>query len=135
MEKNTKIAQIYGYLICLVAVITFLIAVTNLFNAGINLQDPLHAEGFYTGSGNLYSFEEYRLEKIRTYQMSGDSLLRNSLPDAKALRQMFEDQRNNQLQLVKLKNWRAVVTHGVLLLVAIILFVIHWRWLRKMGRG
>lgn len=134
MEKNTRIAQIYGYLVCLVAVITFLIAITNLFNAIINLQDPMHAEGNYNSSGNLVSFEEYRFEKIRNYQQSGDSLTKASVPDAKELRQMFDDQRNNHLQSVKLKNFRAIVTYGVLLLVSLILFIIHWRWLRKMGR-
>lgn len=133
MEKNTRIAQIYGYLVCLTAVITFLIAITNLFNAFINLQDPMHAEGYYNGTSNLASFEEYRFEKIRNYQQSGDSTLKASMPDARELRQMFDDQRNNHLLSVRLKNMRTIVTHGVLLLVALILFLIHWRWLRRMA--
>jgi hypothetical protein len=135
MEKNNRIAQAYGYLVCLVTVITLLISISNLFNALINLQDPLHAETLQTGSGNLASYEEYRFEKIRNYQQSGDSLTKASVPDAKELRQMYDDQRNNHLQSVKLKNVRSLVAYGMLLLASVILFIVHWRWLRRMARS
>ena len=43
MEKSFRVAQIYGYLVCLVAVITFLISITQLVNSMIDLTDPIHA--------------------------------------------------------------------------------------------
>jgi hypothetical protein len=43
MEKSQKVgAQIYGYTFCVVAAIAFLISVTTLVNAIIDLQDPIH---------------------------------------------------------------------------------------------
>jgi hypothetical protein len=45
MEKSQKIgAQIYGYTVCIVAVIAFLISVTTLVNAIIDLQNQFMEE-------------------------------------------------------------------------------------------
>ena len=41
MERQHKITQIYGYSVCLVAVITSLIAVASLVDAVFNLSAPL----------------------------------------------------------------------------------------------
>ena len=43
MEKPKLVAQIYGYLVCLVTVITLLISITSLINSVIDMGDPLHA--------------------------------------------------------------------------------------------
>ncbi len=35
MERSTRIAQIYGYAVCLVAIITILISLTQIVNAAV----------------------------------------------------------------------------------------------------
>jgi hypothetical protein len=64
MEKSQRIPQIYGYLICLVSVITLLISITNLFNAIIDLNDPLHTDWYNGSNGNISFYESYRMEKL-----------------------------------------------------------------------
>jgi hypothetical protein len=55
MEKSQRVAQIYGYMVCLVAVITFLMSITQLVNSLIDLQDPIHAGWTPAGSPSLAS--------------------------------------------------------------------------------
>ena len=43
MEKQHRVAQIYGYTVCLVAVITLIICVANIIPAIMDLSDPLHS--------------------------------------------------------------------------------------------
>ena len=42
-DKTQRIQMVYGYAVCLVAVITFLISVTSMVYAVIDLTDPLSA--------------------------------------------------------------------------------------------
>jgi len=58
MEKSTKmVAQFYGYAVCLVAVITFLLSFTAFVTAIVDADDPLHSGGLPAGSPSLASFE------------------------------------------------------------------------------
>ena len=65
MEKNNKIGLIYGYAVCLVAVIVFLISMSTLVNAIFDLSDPTHAE-VYSGRDDpsLASFDIYKMEVL-----------------------------------------------------------------------
>lgn len=47
MEKSNRMAQIYGYSVCLVAVITFIICVANIIPAIMDLSDPIHTGGMF----------------------------------------------------------------------------------------
>ena len=70
MEKSHKVvAQIYGYTVCLVAVITLLVTITTLVNAVFDLQDPLHADSKFQGlqgSPSLASFENYKMDVLKS---------------------------------------------------------------------
>ena len=54
MEKKHKIMQVYAVIICVVAVITFLISVTSIVSAFIDRSDPIHA---WRSEVKLSSFE------------------------------------------------------------------------------
>ena len=52
MERGRIIPLIYGYLVCLAAIITVLISVGNFVKAGFWLFDPIRAEDFsFSGAG------------------------------------------------------------------------------------
>lgn len=139
MERSGRIAQAYGYAVCLIAVITILIAMVQIVNALFNLSDPLRAEGFGRGAA-LTSFSAYKRSVAAPQTMGGARPLTPHSPTADSivaprseteLRQAFEDERLDQIGNVRFRSLRNVVTGGLMILFAGILFFTHWRWLRR----
>ena len=58
MEKASKVPQLYGYTVCVIAVITFLICATVIVNNIFDLANPIQA-GFGFES-SVSSFEAYK---------------------------------------------------------------------------
>lgn len=60
MERpGNRIAQLYGYTVCLIAVIVFLVSVQSIAGALISLRSPLASSNGY-GMQSLDSFEAYK---------------------------------------------------------------------------
>lgn len=134
MERSSRIAQAYGYAVCLIAVITILISIGQIVNSLFNLSDPLRAEGF--GRSGLTSFSAYKRERVQGGPMPAparspraDSAV--AAPSETELRQMFEDERTDQIGNVRFRSMRTLVTSVLMILVAGGLFFMHWRWLRR----
>ncbi len=138
MERSNRIAQIYGYAVCLVAIITFLVSTAAIVNAAFNLSDPLRAEGFGR-SGSLTSFAAYKREQMQRApapakaqgpnSAGGDSVA--AAPNDTDLRQMFEDERLDQIGNVRFRSMRTLVSSLLMIVIAFGLFFMHWRWLRR----
>lgn len=135
MERTNRIAQVYGYAVCLVAVITLLISAAQIANAAFNLSDPLRAEGFGR-SGSLTSFAAYKREQRERAPArpvapgtTGDSA--SAKPNETELRQMFEDERLDQIGNVRFRSTKTLVTSILMIIIASGLFLMHWRWLRR----
>ncbi len=136
MERSNRIAQVYGYAVCLVAIITFLIAAAAIVNAAFNLSDPLRAEGFGRGA-SLTSFAAYKREQMQRApapakapnSAGGDSVA--AAPNDKELRQMFDDERLDQIGNVRFRSMRTLVASLLMIVIASGLFFTHWRWLRR----
>ena len=61
-EKPQKIKLVYGYAVCIVAVITFLICLTSMVSSLIDLTDPLNAYRTYGNDApSLASFNNYKV--------------------------------------------------------------------------
>ena len=133
MERQQKITQIYGYSVCLVAVITSLIAVASLVDAVFNLSDPLHASGYYGGM-NLASFEAYRMEVTRTPRRVGEPSTPGYVPDEETLREMYGAARADRIESVRFRSFRSLTTQGILLVVCTVFFATHFSWMRRLAR-
>jgi hypothetical protein len=145
MEPGSRIAQIYGYAVCLIAVITFIISAKGIVDAGFNLSDPLRAEGGYGRSGPLTSFEAYKREQRMRPQptrmrpmtteptrVDAPAAVDTVPPPTDAeLRGMFDDERADMMANVRFRSMRTLVTSSLMILIALGLFVMHWRWLRR----
>lgn len=95
MKKQQKTgAQIYGYAVCLVAMITFLISVSTLVTSVIDLGDLLHAGWTQPNSPSLASYENYRMDMLKSI-LKDDA---NLIPDDQSLRAMFEAAKNDKIQ-------------------------------------
>lgn len=130
MEKQQRIHQIYGYAVCLVAVITLLISATSLINAVIDLGDPLHAERSRAGSPSLASFENYKMDILRSLP---EEL--SYVPDDQSLHNMYEAAKGERIQSVEHRARRTIIVSSLLIVGCVLLFVTHWRWMRKLARA
>ena len=135
MEKSQKVgAQIYGYTVCVVAVIAFLISVTNLVNAIIDFQDPIHADMWFPQSASLASFENYKMDILKSLQKGDESSKASYVPDDQTLRAMYEAARTDKIQSVKHQSNKSIIVGSLLIFICAILFVTHWRWVRKLNK-
>jgi hypothetical protein len=135
MEKSQKVgAQIYGYSVCIVAVITFLISFTTLVNAFIDLQDPIHGGGWIPPGPSLASFENYKMDILKSSQKGDESLQASYVPDDQTLRAMYEAARTDRIQSVKHQSNKSIIVGSLLIFICLILFVTHWRWVRKLNK-
>ncbi len=130
METARWIKQIYGYLVCLVAVVTVLVSARGLVEAGMDLSNPMYAQSRF-GPPVTTSFEAY----LATYRE------RPSPPGADAdtasvetLRARWEALREDQVRSVRYDATRSLATSGLLILLSALLFGFHWRWLQRQER-
>jgi hypothetical protein len=132
MEKSTRIAaQVYGYAICLVAVITFLISTAGLITAIIDLGDPIHAGFVPQGSPSLASYENYKLDVMRSTQKGAETVTESYVPTEETLKSMYEAARNDRIQSSKHIANKSILINSFLIAISIILFFVHWVWMRK----
>jgi hypothetical protein len=135
MEKPQRMSQVYGYLVCLIAVITFLICVSTLISAIMDLGDPIHSGYTPAGSPSLASFANYKMDILKSGVKDAESGKAAYVPDDQTLRAMYDAARNDKIQVVEHDGHRTVIIDGILIVVCVVLFASHWRWLRKIGRA
>jgi len=78
---------------------------------------------------NLASYETYRMDVIKSF---GENL--EMLPDDESLRAMYEAAKDDKIQDSRHDSNKSVIVNGMLLFISIILFLFHWRWMRKLTR-
>jgi len=131
---KARISQIYGYLVCLIAVVTFLVSLNSAVGAAIDLSDPLYSSRF-RADPRLASFEVYRVE-MQQRGMLAPVPAEAAAPaptDTAELRAAFEAAREDHIRSVQFQARRELATSGLLVVVAAGLFIIHWVWLRRLG--
>ena len=138
MSRLSWIAPLYGYLVCVIAVITFLVNVSGFIDASFDRMNPLasgRAYGPYGGS--LSSFESFRAtyDGARPTRVAppegGQAAARADTVSDAELRRRYEALRADQLLLATHQSTQRLVKHGLLLFVALVLFATHWMWARR----
>lgn len=134
MEKSKAGAQIYGYSVCLVAVITFLISTSSLVNAIMDHGDPLHSGYTPAGSPSLASFENYKMDILKSAQRGDGKEQASYLPDDNTLRTMYESAKADKIQTSLHNSNGTILISSLIILICIVLFVTHWRWLKNISK-
>jgi len=137
-RMNSRIAQVYGYAVCFITVIVILISIKSVVDAVIDLSDPIRADtGGYGRSGrSLSDFELYKLDARRETRFPGPAAAApvkaqtDSMSDTD-LRKLYDAEREQSIGNVKFRAMRTLIGNGLLIIVAVILFLVHWRWLRE----
>lgn len=125
--RRSKVQQAYGYAVCLVCIITGLITLVNVLNSSMDLARPVASPQFgFRPSAE--TFEQYKMERAQRPVFPGQSA--QPLPPDSVLRPVFEAEHTEQLARAHWEALKSFITSLVVLLVAIVLFVSHWRWLR-----
>lgn len=135
MEKSTRIvSQVYGYAVCLVTVITFLISITALFTALIDRSDPLHSGFVQQGSPSLASYENYKSDVLKSNQKGSDKINEAYVPDEQTLKAMYESAKNDKIQSAQHTAFKTILISSLIIIICIVLFFTHWKWMQKMSR-
>jgi len=136
MEKPNKIgAQIYGYTVCLVAVIVFILSTIGLVEAIIDRSDPFHAGITRSGEPSLASYENYKMDILRSLPKEDGASKTSYVPDEATLKTMYETSRAEKTDSSLRQANRSLIINSITLLISITLFVTHWRWMRKITQS
>lgn len=128
MARSPRIAQWYGYTVCLVAVVTFLLSARGVVDDLFTLSNPLRSSSRYGTS--LTSFEAYEAtQDMAPRRAPGDSV---TPPSEDELRRRYEALKEDQIAQSRFDATRGIVAPLLMLLIAAGLFVWHWRWLRTL---
>ncbi len=129
-EKSQKIQMIYGYALCIVTVITFLISVTSVVSSLIDLTDPINAHRTYgKDAPSLASYDNYKIDIIKSLDPGHELDL-----DDSTLKSMYDAARNDAISKVKHNAYRSVIVNSLVVLICIVLFITHWIWMRRLSR-
>jgi hypothetical protein len=142
-RMNSRIAQLYGYAVCFIAVVAMLFAIKQVVDAAFDLSDPIRAEGggFGRMGGPLTSFEVYKVSVRRQMAMriyngpmpvgaAPSQAPADTLSDAE-MRRLYDAERETAIGNVRFRSTRSLVGNLLLILLAGVLFGIHWRWLMR----
>ena len=136
MERSNKIAQAYGFAVCFIAVVTLLFSSKSIIDASFDLSAPLRTDRYMAGL-NLTSYEAYRRDRLerRDRPTSTGPQIPPPHPTEAEIRKMYETDRANQIDNVRFRAMRSLVSSFILVVIAGILFLTHWRWLRRETGG
>ncbi len=131
----------YGYAVCLIAVVTFLISANRMIDSVFDMTEPLRANQ-YGGSGvSLVSFEAYKRDRIEqrgSRERPSPTMVPNPGPPASTpastpaytdaeLRRMFAEERAEHSGNVRFHAMRSLASSLLMILIASVLFLAHWR--------
>ncbi len=135
IDSQNRLAQAYGYMVCLVAVLAGLASVAGLTNSIFDYADPIHTDRYSSGrpvtTYGAYKRAYYERRPESTRAGPGPAAgVPDSVPEA-TLRQMYQEDRTDRIDNTRFRALKTMASTGILLLASIILFAIHWKWLRR----
>ena len=141
MERPSKIQQLYAYAVCLVAVITILVTLPGMLDALLRRQAPFQGDQYF-GPDNAVVAESFEAHKManpgyRYLQRPGsygERTVYDTISEGQA-RERYELMRAERLATVRFQTTRELLTDVALLIVALALFVGHWRWLKSLAKS
>jgi hypothetical protein len=132
VDKPSRVAQLYGYSVCLITLLLALVSFSGLVDAAFERANPLQS-GDYPFGVSLTSFDAYKAQRGAPRPFPAEL---GSAPDTASeatLRAQYDGLVADRRASVRYRTSKAYVTRGMLLLIAIALFAFHWRWVRRLN--
>jgi len=137
VERPERVPQLYGYSVCLVAVIVMLTSLSNIVEKSFSLADPLlgSTSEFGWSEPAVTSFEAYRVtyDREQRFGRTDAPPPREVVSDAE-LRRRYEALRADRIARARFAARRELTVSVLMFLVAAALFWVHWRWVRSPER-
>lgn len=139
IDSQSRMAQVYGYVVCLIAVIVGLMSVAGVTNAVFDYSDPIHSPRYTNGaerpitSFGVYKRAYYERQPARAGSDAPGQVKVarvDSVPET-TLRQMYQEDRTDHIDTTRFRALKSLVSAFLLLVVSVVLFTIHWKWLRR----
>jgi len=133
MERPERVPQLYGYTVCLIALIWGLTSLVSIVEDALSLSAPeLRTTSEFSIEPSVTSFEAFRVTNDRARRMNaGERVAQlDSVPEAQ-LRQQYEGLRADRIQRGRYSARRELITGALSLAICIVLFTFHWRWLQR----
>jgi hypothetical protein len=139
MDRANRVAQLYGYTVCLVALVTILITLPAIVDNFFTLSNPAQGDTRFGFGASLGSFEAYKASQRQgggvAERLGGRPGGEEPPPSEEELRRRYEALRADHIASNLFHARRSLVRSGILLALALALFVSHWRWVRRAGRS
>jgi amino acid transporter len=136
VERPERVPQLYGYTVCLIALAIAIVSISGIVGSAFDLTTPTIANDSEFGfEPSVSSFEAYRstYDRERRLISNGNATVVADTTPERILRQRYEALRNDHVERATVRAHRALLTNSFGLLLAIVFFVIHWRWVRRLG--
>ena len=117
MGKHSLIPLIYGYLVCIICVIVFFIAGNGVIDAAFTYARP--QSGYQCSQYN--SYPEYKTSVAPA-------------PGTELSEADYQKRHDDCLSDARFQQLRNLFTNGFLLILALGLFFLHWRWVNVMRK-
>jgi hypothetical protein len=137
MPTNHRIQQLYGYLVCLVAIVTGLIVIPMIVDATTQRSAPLMSDRWGAFNSDLTSYEAYAIanQNHRFIQRPGpDETARVDTLTEEQARANFAVMQESRIAAVRHQTGRDLLRSWIVLAIAAALFLGHWRWVRAFTR-
>ncbi len=118
-----SIFQTYAIVICIVAIIAFLISISNFVSSFIDYLDPLNAS---RTNVSLSSFEYFKMDLLKTTTKE-----QYYIPNDDEIQNMYESAKNQHLLRINHRILRSFAVNALVIILSIILFMLHWRIVKK----
>ena len=134
VERPDRVPQLYGYTVCLIALIWGLVSGISLVGNLLTLSAPelRGSSEFNWGEPSVTSFEAFRAtyDRARRIAMPTPDARLDSVPEPE-LRRRYEALRADRIRRASFEARREIITDSLSLVIAVALFAFHWRWLRR----
>jgi hypothetical protein len=136
VERPERVPQLYGYTVCLIALVWALTSTVSLAGNLLSMSAPeMRESDMYGWEPSVTSFEAFRTTYDRSRMLNaGDprDVKLDSVPEAE-LRRRYEALRADRIARARFDTRRGLIIDTLSLLGAAALFAFHWRWVRRHG--
>ncbi len=134
MRQVIIIQNIYGYIICLIAIIILLFSVPTIIEATIDTISPEYSDRRPYIINE--SFESWKTTTRWRYckDYNDNNLEDCIIPPDEELRPVYDEEKITGKAVFIHENTLVLIERAFLLIVTIILFIMHWSWLRKINK-
>ncbi|MHB9035167.1 MAG: hypothetical protein ACYC64_00770 [Armatimonadota bacterium] len=139
MDKRHVVARIYGFLICLIALLTVIFSIQGVVEAIFNLTDAEQVA--HSRSCDAYSYRGYNMASYEAFKLdvivamaSGQQKNQDQVKlDEKMLKNAYQDALTSGIHSIARQAKTELTGYGILIFVSAVVFVFHWKWLQKLA--